>query len=198
MAVGLVIAVSGVAGFGTFAFLASDSSQVTSAETTEGRTPYETTTTSSEPEPAEEEEEPEEDPPAEEEEAEPAPTTTAPEEPAEPAPEPDDGGGVSGPGPEETVRAFWEAMRDGDCENVIDLMTEESWSMGGSISREDAVTSCEQSPAAAAGLEVQEVKLTAEEQNEAAADVTFSYSGQTMTQSMGLRVEDGRWKVANY
>ena len=47
-------------------------------------------------------------------------------------------------GPEATVRAFFAARHDGDCERLVDLIRTDDWSQDGRPERDDFVASCEE------------------------------------------------------
>lgn len=44
--------------------------------------------------------------------------------------------------PRQTVGAFFQAQRDGDCRRLIDLLAEDSWSWGGERSRRQFLAQC--------------------------------------------------------
>lgn len=50
--------------------------------------------------------------------------------------------GGGGRSPEATVRAFFDARRDGDCARLVELVSEASWSEGGRLDRDRFVESC--------------------------------------------------------
>lgn len=197
-AIAAVVLVSGISGFGTFAYIAGNTEHVTSADG--AGEPVVTTTTATTTEPAETttsapEEEDSEDTEASDDgheghESDDETTTTS-------AP-PEDSGGDSSSGlsPEDTVKAFFDAMKEGDCETAFNYMTEQSWSRDGTLSREEAVSQCEQSPPMA-GVDVHDAKLANESGDSATVDVTVSQAGQTMTAPMMLQREDGQWKLVN-
>lgn len=192
-ALAAVVLVSGISGFGTFAYIAGNSEHVTSADgggapvvtTTATTLPAETTTSApaADSEDAETPDSTHEDHESGDTETT---TTTAP---------PDDSGGGSGLSPEDTVIAFFEAMKTGDCDTALNYMTEQSWSRGGTLSREEAVSQCEQSPMAA--IEVKGAELANQEGDSATVNVTISQAGQTMTAPMMVTREDGMWKLVN-
>lgn len=192
-ALAAVVLVSGVSGFGTIAYIAGNAEHVTSADgsgapvvtTTATTAPPETTTTA--PEDSETSEDAEtSDTTQEDQGSDDAESTTTT------APPDDSGGSSSGLSPEDTVMAFFEATKEGDCETAVDYMSEQALS---GATREQWISQCAQSPMAM--VEVQDAELVKEEGDSATVNVTVSQGGQAMTAPMKLTREDGEWKLAS-
>ena len=66
-------------------------------------------------------------------------------------------GAFGGGDPTEVVEAYFDAAERGDCAEMVDLVTEESWRENGATSRSQAVSDCEEGFAAlgVAGLPIQ-------------------------------------------
>jgi hypothetical protein len=112
----------------------------------------------------------------------------------------DDGGSGSGGGsPQGTVEAFFAASKDGDCEKLIGLITESSWSDGGETSREDALKECNEEAdgesAFPTDTEVSDIKTVNEEASSATVNATVSTGGETLELAFPLTKEDGGWRI---
>lgn len=113
--------------------------------------------------------------------------------------------------PEDTVRAFWEAERNGDCAELVDVVTERSWAVlwvEGDVeqaSRDAVVEACAESAeaggragGAAAGRRragLDSVVVISQGGDRAVVAVTTTVDGETSTYDIPLESEDGEWKV---
>jgi hypothetical protein len=106
--------------------------------------------------------------------------------------------GGDGRSPEDTVRAFWEAD---DCPTLVDLMTENSWFFfemeadSGRVSRQQAIEDCESSEDFDDEERLESVELVSQEGDRATVEVTRAIGGDSETNDVVLRREDGEWKV---
>jgi hypothetical protein len=114
----------------------------------------------------------------------------------------DDGGDGS---PEQTVRTVFAAIRDGDCETVIDLVTEDSWDLlasfadetvaPGDVSRAEAIDLCQTDLTEERLDTLDEVELISQNDERAVLNVTSTTDGEATTELLVLVREDGRWKL---
>ncbi|HET6949157.1 MAG TPA: hypothetical protein VFI47_02220 [Acidimicrobiales bacterium] len=132
---------------------------------------------------------------------------TASEPPAE-APgdgsAPGSGDGTTAPGPVTdspvaTTEALLAAVEQGDCATMINLMTVESWGIGGGTV-ESALAQCQaeysqDGGGELAGVNFGTVTLVSETADEAVVEVSFELAGQTSSEQWPVRRVDGAWKV---
>lgn len=110
--------------------------------------------------------------------------------------------------PTEVVEAYFEAAQRGDCAEMIDLVTEESWRQTGATSRGEAISNCEADLAAlgGAGLPIQltSTRLVSEGDTTAVVAATigatpgfedFGAPPVPMDVDIPLRKEGGDWRI---
>jgi hypothetical protein len=105
----------------------------------------------------------------------------------------DDGGGS----PEQTVRDYFDATQDGDCERLVELVNEQLWSENGKVKRDEAIDQCEESVGRASDMDVKlkKVKTVSEKDGKATVKVDVSIDGDDGTVNIDLRKIDGDWKI---
>ena len=104
---------------------------------------------------------------------------------------------ASASSPVDAVQGFFSAVEDGDCGSAINLITEESWSEGGSLTREEALADCEEEVSSGAGFEgfgadISDIKLVSEEGDSATVSVT---AGELGSINVPVVKEGGSWKI---
>jgi hypothetical protein len=109
----------------------------------------------------------------------------------------DDGDGDD---PAQAVRDYFDAALDRSCERLIGLVSEASWSEGGTVTREDALAQCaievRGEDFIPAGLRVDAVEVTSQSDDAAEVDVTSTSDAEgEQTESVILARENGRWVV---
>jgi len=102
--------------------------------------------------------------------------------------------------PAQAVRDYFDAAFDRDCERLIGLVSEASWSEGGTVGREEALAQCATEVRGEdflpAGLRVDAVEVTSQSDDTAEVDVTSTSDAQgQQTESVALARENGRWVV---
>jgi hypothetical protein len=107
----------------------------------------------------------------------------------------DDGGD-----PEQAVREFFDAAQAGDCERMISLVSEASWSQDGSVTRDAALAECadqiQDEEFFPDGTAITATEVTREDGDRADIAVTTeSESLGTQTETIPMVKEDGRWVV---
>jgi hypothetical protein len=107
----------------------------------------------------------------------------------------DDSAGAS---PTDAVETFFDAIQDGDCSRAMDVITEATWSENGSLSREEALASCEEEMGQDGGLgalggDIESVELVSEEGDNATVQVTGT--GELGSFTVPVVKESGSWKV---
>lgn len=109
---------------------------------------------------------------------------------------------IGGRSPVQTVEAYFDALQDGDCAKMFDLVTEESWRSDGITSKADAISNCESAFVYLdfmGSMEVDNVRLVSESGDTAvvAATVTFTVDELpepiTSTSEYTLRKQNGKW-----
>jgi hypothetical protein len=111
----------------------------------------------------------------------------------------DDSGSGGGSGPESAIRAFFDAGKSGDCDKIIGLMTNDSFS---GVSKDMAVSGCKQAmkSGSSSGLlgskdTLDGTKLKSQKGDKAVVEVTSTTDGKKKTEEVHLRKEDGTWKI---
>ncbi|HEY8543751.1 MAG TPA: hypothetical protein VIL36_01840 [Acidimicrobiales bacterium] len=101
--------------------------------------------------------------------------------------------------PEDTVRLFFDASMDRDCEELVDLVVERSWSQGGTVGRAEAVDQCTRDLASDVDFDAEllDVEVTAEEDDTAVVEVKYTLEGEDIDTRLDLEKEDDTWKIAN-
>jgi hypothetical protein len=108
----------------------------------------------------------------------------------------DDGGGD----PEQALRAFFDAAQSRDCEGMISLVSEASWSQNGTVTREEALSECasevQDDEFFPAGTTITSTEVTSQEGDTAQIEVTTSSEvlGE-QTETIPMVREDGKWLV---
>ncbi|HEV7762383.1 MAG TPA: hypothetical protein VGO78_25415, partial [Acidimicrobiales bacterium] len=103
-----------------------------------------------------------------------------------------------GPGrtPAQTVSAFFDAQRTGDCERLIDVLTEASWSQDGRRSRDDFLDQCAD---ALVGYHPPVGRVVIEVDDDGKSDRATVFTGgrtfETDEPEGRLVREDGAWRV---
>jgi hypothetical protein len=116
------------------------------------------------------------------------------------ATDPDDDGTGSAPSesdesPVEVTERFFAAVASGDCDELIGLMTPESYGSNGQTA-EEAIDECEADAvgtAAVAAAEFDDVELVSEIGDEATVVVTMSVGNRVSESELPLRRVDGQW-----
>jgi hypothetical protein len=109
----------------------------------------------------------------------------------------DDGGGRN---PEQAVRDFLAAAQDRNCEGMLSLVSEASWSQNGELTRDEALERCATEVQAAdfvpAGARIAAVEVTSQRGDTAEVEVTSTSDEQgEVTETIPLVKQDGRWLV---
>jgi hypothetical protein len=106
----------------------------------------------------------------------------------------DDGGDD----PAQAVREFFAAAEARDCERMLGLVSEASWSQNGTVDREGALETCADEVVSEefmpAGLRIESVEVT--EQSDDTAEVTVRSTSTALgeqTETIPVVKEDGRW-----
>ena len=99
--------------------------------------------------------------------------------------------------PESTVRAFFQASKEQDCDRLVELVVEESWSRNGTVTREKAIDECNAELGSDAEIEAElhEVKVTSEKGDKAVVQVNYSVADEKVDTELDLVKEDGDWKI---
>lgn len=104
--------------------------------------------------------------------------------------------GDDGQTPEGAVASYFTALDDQDCETLIERVSEETWSEGGSLTQEDALAACEENQADATRYTLEDVELTGgggAGDDTATVDVTVSAEGETTTVPVELVRQAELW-----
>jgi hypothetical protein len=101
--------------------------------------------------------------------------------------------------PEDTVRLFFDASMDRNCEELVDLVVERSWSQNGTVDKDTAVDQCNEDLAVDAEFEAElrDVEVTDEKDDTAVVQVQYTLEGEDVDTRLDLEKEDGDWKVTN-
>jgi hypothetical protein len=110
------------------------------------------------------------------------------------------GGGDSASGPDGAVRSFFNAAKDKDCDRMLDLVTEASWSQGGSVDKATALDQCAESvdsPDFFPGqADITATKVLDESDDTATVEVTTEVGeAEPVTETLAVAKEDGTWVV---
>jgi hypothetical protein len=101
-----------------------------------------------------------------------------------------------------TVRALYDAFERKDCEAMVDLMSEELWSDGGTATRNDTLAECESDATEDEGFAMEGVdldfSLESESGDAAVVSMKASFMGDSFTSTVDLVREAGRWKVDSF
>jgi hypothetical protein len=101
------------------------------------------------------------------------------------------------PSPEDTVSGWMQAIRDQDCEAVVDFMTEETWSASGT--RENAIRDCETSIGTLASdvenIDVKSVTVVDQQEDHAVVETVSEELGSEVVEQADLYLEGGEWKL---
>lgn len=99
--------------------------------------------------------------------------------------------------PESTVRDFFEASKEQDCDRLVELVVEESWSRNGTVTREKAIEECNAELGSEADIEAElhEVEVTSEKGDKAIVQVNYSVADEKIDTQLDLVKEDGDWKI---
>jgi hypothetical protein len=102
--------------------------------------------------------------------------------------------------PAQAVRDYFAAALDRDCERLMGLVSEASWSDGGTVDREGALAQCasevQEEDFIPAGLRVDAVEVTDRGDDTAEVRLTSTSDAQgEQTETIALVREDGRWVV---
>jgi hypothetical protein len=113
-----------------------------------------------------------------------------------------DDGGSGGGSPTGTVEALFAAAKNGDCEKAVGLVTEASWSEGGSVSKEQALADCKAGSSdagaaleRAAGATISNVKELSKTDTTASVSATMEMGGEPVDLVFPLVKENGAWRV---
>ena len=107
------------------------------------------------------------------------------------------GSGGSGSSPEDAVKDFFDAAKDGDCQGMMELITTGSFA---GAEPEQALAECEASFEAgedffSPGDTLDSVKVKSEDGDTAVVSVTSTTDGEATTDDLNLRKEDDKWKI---
>jgi hypothetical protein len=110
--------------------------------------------------------------------------------------------------PEEVVEEYFAAASRGDCDTMVNLVTEETWRQGGAASRGEAVADCEESIGGGLGLAVtlDDTRLVSEGGDRAVVAATTTTNPEVLTPGLGgepvtttvdytLRKEGRDWRI---
>lgn len=99
--------------------------------------------------------------------------------------------------PLDVTRRYLAAYPNRDCDALIDLLTEESWSEGGLYTRQEALQRCRDSQGQLAmDSAFEAIRVTAQDQERATVAVQVThYDGSTARDEIRLLRLNGRWKV---
>lgn len=99
--------------------------------------------------------------------------------------------------PEEAVRSFFDASKEQDCDRLVELVVESSWSQNGTVSRDTAIRQCKEDlrdqPEIDATLH--EVEVTSEKKDSAVVAVNYTVDDEEVDTELDLVKEDGDWKI---
>jgi hypothetical protein len=103
----------------------------------------------------------------------------------------------SGKSPDEVVKDYLAATEDGDCDELITMVTEEMWSSGGELDRDEALEECENQVGSSPKMELKvgEVKTTSEKGKDATVEAEVTIQGDKTTLPVDLRKVDGEWLI---
>jgi hypothetical protein len=95
------------------------------------------------------------------------------------------------------VQAFYDAAGRNDCEGMVAVLSEATWSEDGTLTREEAVTSCEDRPEDETLPEGTDLDVDLESQagDTAIVNVSATLMGNSRSFPMTLIREDDQWKI---
>jgi hypothetical protein len=110
------------------------------------------------------------------------------------------GGGDSASGPDGAVRSFFDAAKDKDCDRMLDLVTEASWSQGGSVDKAAALDQCADSVDSSnffpGQADITGIEVLEEADDTATVEVTTEVGdAEPVTETLSVAKEDGTWVV---
>jgi hypothetical protein len=110
------------------------------------------------------------------------------------------GGGDSAAGPDGAVRSFFDAARERDCDRMLELVTEASWSQNGTIDKQVAIDQCAESVGSEsffpAQADITDTKVLDESGDGATVEVTTEMGdAEPVTETLTLVEEDGNWVI---
>jgi hypothetical protein len=103
--------------------------------------------------------------------------------------------GDEGDGPEDAVRAFWQASFRGDCGGVFEVSTENFWSDGGTQTKAESLANCKDNGApqsAQLGAVTPTGPVTGDT---ATVKAQVTIEGETRTVAHKVVKDDGAWKI---
>lgn len=105
--------------------------------------------------------------------------------------------GASASSPTDAVESYFDAIVDEDCERAIGLVTEDSWSQGGTVSREEALSNCsgDEGLGGFGGAQVDSVELMSEDGNNATVSAAMSMGSENTTLTVPLVKQGDDWKL---
>lgn len=101
--------------------------------------------------------------------------------------------------PEETVRDYFEATQDGDCDELIEMVHEDVWSQSGEIKRDEALEQCKAEVRGQQEVEskLDRTKLVSEKDDKATVEADITIDGDDLSVSIDLVKVDGDWMISN-
>jgi hypothetical protein len=110
------------------------------------------------------------------------------------------GGGDSASGPDGAIRSFFAAAKEKDCDRMLDLVTEASWSQGGSVDKATALDQCEasvDSPDFFPGqADITATEVLDESDDKATVEVTTEVGeAEPVTETLAVAKENDTWVV---
>jgi hypothetical protein len=98
--------------------------------------------------------------------------------------------------PVDAVRAFYDAVAANDCDAVVALVSDASWSEVGAGTPEEAKAQCESEPPEGLpeGMEL-DFQPVSQTGDTAIVDLETTYEGESRTTPIGLVRENGQWKI---
>jgi hypothetical protein len=102
-------------------------------------------------------------------------------------------------GPAQVVAEFFAAAKAGDCQGMLDLMTEETWQEQPELTAEQAIEDCESEMESGEptfeSLEVGNIEVVSETDDTATVSVELTLLEQSATDEVMLIRRDGVWMV---
>lgn len=101
--------------------------------------------------------------------------------------------------PEDTVRDYFKATQDGDCDELIEMVSEDVWSQSGELDRDEALDQCK---AEVRGQEdvkskLGKVKLVSEKDDKATVQADITVDGDDLSVKIDLVKDSGDWLISN-
>jgi hypothetical protein len=108
--------------------------------------------------------------------------------------------GDSASGPEGAVSNFFDAAKDKDCDRMLGLVTEASWSQAGTLDKQAALDQCADSVDSSdffpGQADITETKILDESADKATVEVTTEIGdADPITETLTVVKEDGNWVV---